>query len=121
MGCTEVKDEVETINGNINYQDSLNYIADLVIDELALEFAWEGTRFGDLIRFAEAAKRDGDANYFDILAKRVAGRAIENDVTYRNDGFQMDEKLYGKMKNEENWYLPLPAGVVDPVDPAKLP
>ena len=121
LGCTEVKDEVETINGNINYQDSLNYIADLVIDELALEFAWEGTRFGDLIRFAEAAKKDGDANYFDILAKRVAGRAIENDVTYRNDEFQMDAELYGKMKNEENWYLPLPAGVVDPVDPAKLP
>ena len=121
LGLTEVKDKVETILRTITADDYKNYIADLVLDELALEFAWEGTRFGDLIRFAEAAKRDGDANYFDILAKRVAGRAYKNDVTYRNDEFQKDEELYDKMKNEENWYLPLPAGVVDPVDPAKLP
>ena len=120
LGRTVVEDDVEKILGDISYQDSLNYIADLVIDELALEFAWEGTRFGDLIRFAEAAKKDGDPKYYDILAKRVAGRALENSVTYRSEGFQMDAKLYGDMSNEENWYLPLPAGVVDPVNPADV-
>ena len=120
LGRTVVEDDVEKILGDISYQDSLNYIADLVIDELALEFAWEGTRFGDLIRFAEAAKKGGDPKYYDILAKRVAGRALENSVTYRSEGFQMDAKLYGDMSNEENWYLPLPAGVVDPVNPADV-
>ena len=117
LGLTEVENKVETIRRPITYEDSLNYIADLVIDELALEFAWEGTRFGDLIRFAEAAKRAGDPYYKDILAMRVAGRAYVNDVTYRNAAYQMDATIYAKMSNEANWYLPLPgeASVVDPV------
>ena len=115
MGLTEVEGKVETITRPITYQDSLNYIADLVIDELALELAWEGTRFGDLIRFAKAM---GDN---DVLAKRVAGRAFENDVTYRSAEFQLDAELYGKMSDESNWYLPLPGDVVQPVDPEDVP
>ena len=115
LGLTEVENKVETILRPITYEDSLNYIADLVIDELALEFAWEGTRFGDLIRFAKAM---GDN---DVLAKRVAGRAYENDVTYRNPEFQLDAELYGKMSDENNWYLPLPGEVVQPVDPEDIP
>ena len=115
LGLTEVEDKIETIKRPITYQDSLNYIADLVIDELALEFAWEGTRFGDLIRFAKAM----DDN--DVLAKRVAGRAFDNDVTYRSAEFQLDAELYAKMLNEANWYLPLPGDVVQPVDPEDVP
>ena len=115
LGETTMDGKVELLTKEITYEDSLNYIADLVIDELALEFAWEGTRFGDLIRFAKAMGNN------DVLAKRVAGRAYKNDVTYRNGEFQMDAELYGKMSDETNWYLPLPEGVVQPVDPAKLP
>ena len=107
LGLTKVE--------NITYDDSLNYIADLVIDELALELAWEGTRFGDLIRFA---KMLGDN---DVLAMRVAGRAYENDVTYRSKEFQFDTEVYSKMSNEANWYLPLPDEVVQPVDPEDVP
>ena len=110
LGETVVEEKVETILRPITYQDSLNYIADLVIDELALEFAWEGTRFGDLIRFAKAM---GDN---DVLAKRVAGRAYKNDVTYRNGEFKVEPELYNRMLNEDNWYLPLPDGVVQPVE-----
>ena len=115
LGLTEVENKVETILRPITYEDSLNYITDLVIDELALELAWEGTRFGDLIRFAKAM---GDN---DVLAKRVAGRAYENDVTYRSNEYQMDADLYGKLSNEANWYLPLPGTVVEPVDPEDVP
>ncbi len=115
LGLTEVENKVETILRPITYEDSLNYIADLVLDELALELAWEGTRFGDLIRFAKAM---GDN---DVLAKRVAGRAYENDVTYRSNEYQMDADLYGKLSNEANWYLPLPGTVVEPVDPEDVP
>ncbi len=112
LGRTVVEDKVEKIIGEpINKQDSLNYIADLVIDELALEFAWEGTRFGDLVRFAKAM---GDN---EVLAKRIAGRAYNNDVTYRSPDFMYDADLYSKMMNESNWYLPLPGEVVEPVDP----
>lgn len=97
------------------YQDSVRYVTDLIIDELALEFAWEGTRFGDLMRFAIAT---GDN---DILAKRVAGREFSNDVTYHSADYKYDASLYNFMSNEANWYLPLPAGVVDPVDPDNVP
>lgn len=106
LGRTIVDDSI--YGAPINYQDSLNYMADLVLDELALELAWEGTRFGDLIRFAKAM---GDN---DVLAKRIAGRAHKNNVTYRSNEYQMDAEVYGKMSNEANWYLPLPAGVVEP-------
>ena len=106
LGETKVENKIETINRPITRDDALNYMADLVLDELALELAWEGTRFGDLIRFAKAL---GDN---DVLAKRVAGRAIKNEVTYRSDEYQMDPELYGKMLDEANWYLPLPDGVV---------
>ena len=108
LGETKVENKIETINRPITRDDALNYMADLVLDELALELAWEGTRFGDLIRFAKAL---GDN---DVLAKRVAGRAHKNNVTYRSNEYQMDAELYGKMSNEANWYLPLPAGVVEP-------
>ena len=114
LGLTEVENKVETILRPITYQDSLNYIADLVIDELALELAWEGTRFGDLIRFAKAM---GDN---EVLAKRVAGRAFDNDVTYRSPEFQYDAELYSRMMDENNWYLPLPGEVVEPVDPKDI-
>ena len=115
LGETHTEDKVETILRPITYEDYLNYMADLIIDELALELAWEGTRFGDLIRFAKAM---GDP---DVLAKRVAGRAFKNDVTYRDNEFQYDPELYEKMKDEANWYLPLPDGVVQPVDPEDIP
>lgn len=114
IGAVEVKDRVETLTREITYQDSLNYITDLVIDELALELAWEGTRFGDLIRFAKAT---GDN---DVLAKRIAGRAMRTDKTYRHpeyhtgDGYNAE--LYSIMSDENNWYLPLPGNVVQPVD-----
>jgi hypothetical protein len=108
LGETKVENKIETILRPITRDDSLNYMADLVLDELALELAWEGTRFGDLIRFAKAM------GYNDVLAKRIAGRAIKNEVTYRSNEYQMDAELYGKMLNEANWYLPLPEGVVEP-------
>lgn len=107
MGIVKKENNVEVFNPDeIKPEDEINYVADLIIDELALELAWEGTRFGDLIRFAKSM---GDN---DVLAKRVAGRAYMNDVTYRNSEYQMDTELYGKMSNEANWYLPLPESVV---------
>ncbi len=63
-------------------------VEDLIVDEEALELAFEGTRFFDLMRVAH---RRGDASY---LANRLAKR---------------DPSLQGKLMNENNWYFKLPS------------
>lgn len=66
-------------------------VEDLIIDEDALELAFEGCRFSDLAR---VAIRRGDNSF---LAKHVAKRSGT-----------MDMKLYNILLNRNNWYLPFP-------------
>jgi len=75
-----------------NYDDFVKEaVEDLIIDEMGLELAFEGTRFFDLTRVAH---RRNDPSYF---AKHVAKRNGE-----------MDMSLYNILLNEKNWYLPFP-------------
>lgn len=67
-------------------------VEDLIIDEMALELAFEGTRFSDLYR---AAKHRGNPDY---LAKHVAKRHTG----------EIDTKLRSKLANQANWFLPIP-------------
>ena len=67
-------------------------VEDLIIDEMGMELAFEGTRFFDLSR---VALRRNDPTY---LAKRVAMRNGTMDMT-----------LYNFLSaSPKNWYLPLP-------------
>ena len=92
----------------VAYSDSLLYMTEIILDEMALELAWEGSRFGDLIRVSKAI---GDN---DVLAKRIAGRSFKNNVSHRHPDYEFDAAVYSRMSNESNWYLPLPGEVVEP-------
>jgi hypothetical protein len=67
-------------------------VEDLIIDEMALELAFEGTRFSDLYR---VAKRRSNPDY---LAKHVAKRHTG----------EIDPKLRSRLGNMSSWFLPLP-------------
>lgn len=69
-----------------------NAVEDLIIDEMGLELAFEGTRFSDLYR---VAKRRENPDY---LAKHVAKRHTG----------EVDEKLRSRLNNKANWFLPIP-------------
>lgn len=104
---------VKGVDYGITHAMKIEYLRNLILDECALETAFEGYRFTDLIRFAKAMGKN------DVLAKRVAARAFENKVNmhydtegaYGSDGsllkFEYDEALYNTLSDESNWYLPL--------------
>ena len=81
----------KSVDDGLQFSDTIEYIDELIIDELALESTLEGNRFGDLIRFAE--RRDDP----DFLAKRVASRKGKDEF---------DTELYQKLSDKANWYLP---------------
>jgi hypothetical protein len=76
-------------------QDTIAYqiplVENMIIDEMALEGAFEGYRFNDLMR---VALRRNDPSY---LATPVARRYGETDAA-----------LYSLLMDPKNWYLPLP-------------
>lgn len=88
--------------------DTIRYASALLLDELALEFCFEGNRFGDLIRFAKFAEKCRLTNWQNVLAKRVAGRAYNNKNNLHSSDYEYDNGLYNMLMNEQNWYLPLP-------------
>lgn len=99
--------DMEIVMEPVTYADSLLYMSEIILDEMALELAWEGCRFGDLVRVSKAI---GDN---DVLAKRIAGRSFKNTVSHRHPDFECDPAIYNRMLDESNWYLPLPGQVVE--------
>lgn len=104
---TEDTDSAVVVS-EITRGDTIRYASALLLDELALEFCFEGNRFGDLIRFAKFAEKCRLTNWQNVLAKRVAGRAYNNKNNLHSSDYEYDNGLYNMLMNEQNWYLPLP-------------
>jgi hypothetical protein len=92
-GVTVTKEQIygQDQDNPIDSEWVIEAVEDLIIDEDALELAFEGSRFSDLAR---VAIRRGDNSF---LAKHVAKRSGT-----------MDMKMYNILLNRQNWYLPFP-------------
>jgi len=82
-------DSLATYADTVNYQVPL--VEDMIINEMALEGAFEGNRFYDLLRVA--LRRNDPAYLADPISRRQG---------------EVDDRLRSLLMNPQNWYLPLP-------------
>lgn len=77
-----------------SYEDTVQYqiplVEQMIIDEMGLEFLYEGKRYYDLMRVA--LRRNDPAYLADAIAKRNG---------------TMDETLRSKLMDKKNWFLPI--------------
>jgi len=87
----------------------INAVETLIADEMAMETAFEGFRYYDLMRIARHKDKDawGRANYgTEWMAWKIARRALPLKP-YENPS-EMDAGIYGFLMNPDNWYLKNP-------------
>lgn len=72
--------------------DTVNAMEDLLCDEYALEFAFEGSRFYDLCRLAR--HKNADNTY----GANFGGQWLAKKLAYKKPAVALDD--------EKNWYLP---------------
>ena len=86
------KESPDTLIMNVYPKNYLvEKVEDLIVDEMALETAFEGNRFADLMRVAQ---HRNDPTY---LADKVARRKGENHP--RN------EELFVRLSTPDNWFI----------------
>ena len=76
--------------GTLN--DTINAVEDLLCDEMALELAFEGNRFGDLTRLAR------HKNHAALYGADYGSRWLARKLAYKNPVVDLTD--------ERNWYLP---------------
>ena len=73
-------------------RDTINAVEDIICDEMALELAFEGNRFGDLTRIARHKNADG------LYGADYGSQWLAAKLAYKNPVVNLRE--------EKNWYLP---------------
>ncbi len=73
--------------------DTINAVEDILCDEMALELAFEGTRFGDLTRIAR------HKNHAALYAPDFGSQWLARKLAYKRPAVSL--------LDERNWYLPL--------------
>lgn len=93
-GCGNA--EMDTLHYSLPYlperKDSIEKVEEMICNEMALETAYEGNRFYDLMRISFSRK---DPSF---LANKVARRDSPDNP---------DTGLLQKLSDEKNWYLPM--------------
>ena len=87
--------------------DTIDAVENIIVDELALETAFEGNRFTDLVRIAQHKDASGKQGT-QWLARKIANRGSRkaSSTAPAIDGY--DGTLYTKLLNQQNWYFELP-------------
>jgi hypothetical protein len=80
-----------TPTGTLN--DTINALEDIICDEMALELAFEGNRFGDLTRLARHKNRSA------LYGADFGSLWLSRKLAYKNPS--------KSLLDEKNWYLPL--------------
>lgn len=79
----------------------------LIADQYALETAFEGQRYYDLMRIARHLDTFEGANYgTQWLAWKIARRGLQ--LAPYEEPTQKDARLFNLLSDKANWYLPLP-------------
>lgn len=89
-------------------QDIIEAVEELIVDELAMEAAFEGHRFSDLIRFARHKNKAGVINGTEWLADKIARRGQKVTDAYYETTPDYN-LLKTKLLNTDNWYFKVPA------------
>ena len=94
----------DTLMVDLMTQDEIiDAVEDLIVDESALETAFEGHRFTDLLRIADHKTKAG-SNGTNWFAWKMARRNVDVNEPVAN----YDAALYAKMQDPTYWYFELP-------------
>ena len=85
----------------------INAVENIIVDELALETAFEGNRFTDLVRIAEHKNASG-FNGTDWLANKIANRGTKKATINSSAVNGYNASIFAKLQDQKNWYFSLP-------------
>ncbi|GHT76626.1 hypothetical protein FACS189413_07880 [Bacteroidia bacterium] len=90
-------------------QDSILFVEDVILEEAALETAFEGNRYSDLVRVALRRIKEDEANNRDFLADMIAKKFISNPKSYfPSEPSANAETVRNRLRDKANFFIPFP-------------